>query len=117
MATENDAPTENKDPKAAMAAAVEAAENFKGEQTEIEFDGYKFTVDTAMLDDVEIVDLIERIEAGKSLKATVEFLHYLIGVDGYEKMKAFFVKRDGRFKLTALTRIYYAIFEKFDPKG
>lgn len=117
MATGNEPTAENKDPKAAMAEAVAAADNFKGEQTEVEYDGYKFTVDTNMLDDVEIVDLIERIEAGKSLKATVEFLHYLIGVDGYEQMKAFFVKRDGRFKLTKLTRIYYAIFEKFDPKG
>ena len=114
----DNAPTEdNKDPKQAMADAVAAAENFKGEKTEVTYDGYTFEVDTAMLDDVEIVDLIERIEAGKSLKATVEFLHYLIGVDGYEKMKAFYIKRDGRFKLTVLTRIYYAIFEKFDPKG
>lgn len=117
MVAGTDATAENKDPKAAMAAAVEAADQFKGEQTEVEYDGYKFTVDTAMLDDVEIVDLIERIEAGKSLKATVEFLYYLIGEDGYNDMKAFFVKRDGRFKLTKLTRIYYAIFEKFDPKG
>lgn len=115
MATGNDT-EENKDPKQAMADAVAAADNFKGEKLDIEYDGYKFTVDSALLDDVEIVDLIERIEAGKSLKATVEFLYYLIGKDGYEQMKAFFVKRDGRFKLTKLTRIYYAIFEKFDPK-
>lgn len=105
------------DAKQQMADAVAAAEQFKGEKTEVEYDGYTFEVDTAMLDDVKIVDLIERIEAGKSLKATVEFLHYLIGKDGYEKMEQFFVKRDGRFKLTVLTRIYYAIFEKFDPKG
>lgn len=109
-------PKADKDPKQAMAEAVAAADSFKGEKLDIEFDGYKFTVDSALLDDVEIVDLIERIEAGKSLKATVEFLWYLIGKDGYEDMKAFFVKRDGRFKLTKLTRVYYAIFEKFDPK-
>lgn len=110
----DNAPTD--DPKKAMADAVAAADNFTGEKLDIEYDGYKFTVDSALLDDVEIVDLIERIEAGKSLKATVEFLYYLIGKDGYDQMKAFFVKRDGRFKLTKLTRIYYAIFEKFDPK-
>ena len=107
---------EKKDPKVAMAEAVEAADKFKGEKLDIEFDGYSFTVDSALLDDVEIVDLIERIEEKKSLKATVEFLHYLVGKDGYDKMKAFFVERDGRFKLTKLTRVYYAIFEKFDPK-
>lgn len=116
MATEATDTQDAKTPKQAMAEAVEAAENFKGEKLEIDYDGYQFTVDSALLDDVEIVDLIERIEAGKSLKATVEFLYYLIGKDGYEKMKAHFVKRDGRFKLTKLTRIYYAIFEKFDPK-
>lgn len=115
MATGNET-EENKDPKQAMADAVAAADNFKGEKLDIEYDGYKFVVDSALLDDVEIVDLIERIEAGKSLKATVEFLYYLIGKDGYEQMKAYFVKRDGRFKLTKLTRVYYAIFEKFDPK-
>lgn len=106
----------DKTPKQQMAEAVAAADNFKGERLDVEFDGYKFVVDSALLDDVEIVDLIDRIEAGKSLKATVEFLHYLIGKDGYEQMKEYFVKRDGRFKLTKLTRIYYAIFEKFDPK-
>lgn len=110
-------PKTNADPKAAMAAAVEAADNFKGEVIDVEFDGYKFQADSALLDDVEIVDLIERIESGKSLKAVVEFLTYLIGKDGYEKMKQFFVERDGRFKLTKLSRVYYAIFEKFDPKG
>lgn len=113
MATDTE---EIKTPKQQMAEAVAAADNFKGEKLDIEYDGYKFTVDSALLDDVEIVDIIERIEAGKSLKATVEFLYYLIGADGYEKMKNHFIKKDGRFKLTKLTRIYYAIFEQFDPK-
>ena len=110
-------PKTNADARADMQAAVEAADNFKGERLDVEYDGYKFTVDTGLLDDVGIVDLIDRIETGKSLKAVVEFLHYLIGKDGYEKMQAYFVERDGRFKLTKLSRVYYAIFEKFDPKG
>ena len=110
-------PTKTDEAKAQMAAAVEAADNFKGERLDVEFDGYKFVVDTGLLDDVEIVDLIDRIETGKSLKAVVEFLHYLIGKDGYAQMQAYFVERDGRFKLTKLSRVYYAIFEKFDPKG
>lgn len=109
-------PTNKTTAKEDMAAAVEAADNFKGEKLDVEFDGYKFTVDTGLLDDVGIVDLIDRIETGKSLKAVVEFLHYLVGEDGYKEMEAFFVKRDGRFKLTKLSRVYYAIFEKFDPK-
>jgi hypothetical protein len=105
--------------QAANDMALAAAKNakFEGEKIEIDYEGYKFTVDTDLLDNVEIVDLIERIEGGKSLKAVVEFLYYLIGKDGYEKMQAYFVEKEGRFKLTRLSRVYYAIFEKFDPKG
>lgn len=109
-------PKTNADAKAEMQAAVEAADNFKGERLDVEYDGYKFVVDTGLLDDVGIVDLIDRIERGKSLKAVVEFLHYLVGNEGYEQMEAYFVKKDGRFKLTKLSRVYYAIFEQFDPK-
>lgn len=104
-------------PRENIAAAIQTAEDFKGEQIDIEFDGYKFKVDTALLDDVDIIPLIESIEVKHSLSATVEFLHYLIGKDGYNEMKAFFVNRDGRFKMSKMARVYYVIFEKFDPKG
>jgi hypothetical protein len=104
-------------PKEDVAAAIQAAEDFKGEVIDVEYDGYNFQVNTALLDDVDIIPLIERIEEKHSLSATVEFLHYLIGKDGFDKMKAFFVKRDGRFKMSKMARIYYVIFEKFDPKG
>ena len=101
----------------ALAEALAASAEFKGTQTEVDFEGYKFMVNTDLLDDVEIVDLIERIEAGKSLKAIIEFLDYLIGHQEYIKMKDYFVAKEGRFKLTKLTALYQAIFAKFDPKG
>lgn len=91
--------------------------DFKGEIKTVTFDGYKFDVNTDLMDDVEVVDLVDKIENNKNLKAIVEFLHYLIGDDGYASMKNYFVKKDGRFKLTTLSKIYIAIFENFDPKG
>lgn len=82
----------------------------------IEFDGYKFDVNLDLIDDVEAIDMLDQIENKQNLKAIVEFLKYLVGADGYEKMKAFFVERDGRFRLTKLSGVYKAIFENFDPK-
>ncbi len=98
--------TTNQDPK-----------EFKGEIKDVNFDGYEFQVDTNVLDDVEIVELIDLIENKQNLKAIVDFLIYLLGEDGYKSMKEYFVKKDGRFKLSSLSKIYQAIFENFDPKG
>lgn len=92
------------------------APEFKPEIREVEIDGYKFQVNTDFVDDVEIVDMIDEIENKKNLKAIVEFLKYLIGDAGYENIKSFYVKKDGRFRLTKLTEVYQAIFENLDPK-
>jgi hypothetical protein len=79
--------------------------------------GYEFTFDTDKIDDVEILDTIDAIENQKKLKEIITFLQYLIGADGYEKLKAYFVNKDGKFKLSKLFEVYQAIFEQFDPKG
>lgn len=98
------------------AKAAEVADALKGELIDVEFEGYKFKVDTGLLDDVDALDLIDRIENQSNMKAIVDFLHYLIGPEAYEDMKAYFVKKDGRFKISKLTQIYVTIFDKFDPK-
>lgn len=83
----------------------------------IELDGYSFVIDTERIDDVEILDTIDAIENQKKLKEIITFLEFLIGVDGYAKLKAYYVEKDGKFKLSKLFEVYQAIFEKFDPKG
>lgn len=109
-APKNDSPTD------ALKQAVAAADAITPEIKKVDFDGYELTINTDLLDDIRIVDLIDRIETKKELKAIVEFLHYLIGRDEYEKMIKFFADRDGRFRLTQLSKLYYVIFEQFDPK-
>jgi hypothetical protein len=89
---------------------------FKAEVKDVNYDGYAFKVDTDLIDDVEIVELIDKIENQQNLKAIVDFLKYLVGDEGYEEMKAYFVKKDGRFRLSKLSEIYQAVFENFDPK-
>ncbi len=110
--------TNKQTPADAKEALKKAANvNFKGELKEVDFEGYKFNVNTDLIDDVEVLELIDRIESKNQIIAVVDFLDYLIGRDEYEKMKAHFVEKEGRFKMTKLMKVYEAIFEKFDPKG
>ena len=82
----------------------------------LEIDGYKFTVDTDLLDDVEAFELIDRIENKKQVVAIVPLLKFIIGEKGYEDMKAHFTKTEGKFRVTKLSKVYQVIIENFDPK-
>lgn len=95
---------------------------------DIELEGYKFTVDTDLLDDVEAFEYIDRIENKGQVAAIVPLLTFLIGDKAYADMKAHFAKVDaeahkdqdgykGRFRVSKLNDVYTAIIEKFDPKG
>lgn len=83
---------------------------------ELEIDGYKFKVDTDLLDDVEAFENIDRIENKGQVAAIVPLIKFLIGTEGYDKMKAHFVETEGRFKVTRLTKVYEIIVASFDPK-
>jgi len=94
---------------------------------EVDVDGYKFTVDTDLLDDVETFELIDRIENKNQIAAIVPLLEFIIGTEGYQQMKAYFANADaeahkdqkdykGRFRLSKLQQVYLAIVEKFNPK-
>ncbi len=94
----------------------------------IEVDGYTFTTDTDLLDDVEAFEYIDRIENKGQIAAIVPLLTFLIGDSEYQRMKAHFAKQDatehkdkpeykGRFRIGKLNEVYLAIIEKFDPKG
>ena len=84
---------------------------------ELEIDGYKFHVDTDLLDDVEAFEIIDRIENKNEVTAVVPLLKFLIGEKGYDDMKAHFVKTEGRFRVTKLSEVYQIIVADFDPKG
>lgn len=88
----------------------------KSEPVELTFEGYKFKVDTDLLDDVEAFEIIDRIENKNQVTAIVPLLKFLIGDDGYTKMKAHFVKKEGRFRVSKLSKVYELIVENFDPK-
>lgn len=99
---------------------------------ELELDGYKFTVDTDLLDDVDAFELIDRIENKGQVVAVVPLLTFLIGDKAYAEMKAHFAAADkkehlakhpeatdykGKFRVSKLSEVYQKIIENFDPKG
>lgn len=100
MADKKDQATEKKD------------DNLK----ELEAEGYKFTVDTDLLDDVEAFEHIDRIENKNQVTAIVPLMEFLIGKEGFADMKAYFVKKEGKFRVTKLTKVYQVIIDNFDPK-
>lgn len=102
--------------KRSMTNTVAPTENKPAEPKELELDGYKFMVDTDLLDDVEAFELIDRIENKNQVAAIVPLLKFLIGEKGYEDMKAHFVKSEGKFRVTKLSQVYKVIVENFDPK-
>lgn len=95
---------------------------------EVDVKGYKFNVDTDLLDDVDSLEYIERIEAQGQTAVVLSLLKHIMGADEFAKLKAHFVAEDGkahegqegykaRMRIEVLSDVYLAIIEKFDPKG
>lgn len=108
-----------------------ADETPKTEQTtvkEIEVKGYKFNVDTDLLDDVESLEFIERIENKGQVAVVLPLLKHIMGEPEFEKLKAHFIAEDAkehegkpdykpRMRIGVLNDAYIAIIDNFDPKA
>lgn len=95
---------------------------------EIDVKGYKFTVDTDLLDDVDSLEYIERIESQGQTAVVLSLLKHIMGNEEFDKLKAHFIAEDAkahegkegykaRMRIEVLSDTYLAIIEKFDPKG
>lgn len=94
---------------------------------ELDIEGYKFKVDTDLLDDVDAFALINKIENENQITAVVPLMHFLIGAPEFEKMKQHFTEKDAeehkddkaykpRLRIGKLGDIYQVIIKNFDPK-
>ncbi len=95
---------------------------------EIEVRGYKFNVDTDLLDDVDSLEYIERIENKGQVAVVLPLLKHIMGEEEFGKLKQHFIDADAeahkdqkgykaRMRIEVLNDTYMAIIEKFDPKG
>lgn len=85
-------------------------------QVEITVDDYTFKANIDLLDDVDTLEKLDDVQAGK-VGEMIKLIKLVVGEDGYDQMKAHFVAKDGRMRIAKLNAAFEAIFEKFDPKG
>lgn len=81
----------------------------------VEFEGYKFDVDLDVFDDVEFFKLADDLDKGDTSKL-IDIFVMALGQDGYDKLAAYFKKRDGRLRMSVLQKITNVIFGLADPK-
>ncbi len=95
---------------------------------EIDVKGYKFSVDTDLLDDVDSLEFIDRIENKGHTAVVLPLLRHIMGEPEFAKLKQYFIDADAkehegkegykpRMRIEILSDVYLAIIEKFDPKG
>lgn len=95
---------------------------------EIDVKGYKFSVDTDLLDDVDSLEFIDRIENKGHTAVVLPLLRHIMGEQEFTKLKQHFIDADAkehegkegykpRMRIEILSDVYLAIIEKFDPKG
>lgn len=80
----------------------------------VEFEGFEFDVDMDNFDDVEFFTLSD--EATTNISKLIPITKLVLGEDGYERLKAYFVKKDGKLGMNKLSLIYAKILEIEDPK-
>ena len=80
----------------------------------IEYKGYKLDVDMDKFDDVEFLDLAD--QAMTRGGALIDIMKMAVGEDGYKDLKAYFVKKDGKLKISVLKDIFDLIFNEVSPK-
>ncbi len=85
-------------------------------QVEITVDDYTFKANIDLLDDVDTIEKLDDVQAGKGGEM-IKLIKLVVGEDGYDQMKAHFVAKDGRMRIAKMNSAFEAIFEKFDPKG
>ena len=79
---------------------------------EIDVKGYKFMVDTDLLDDVDSLEFIDRIENKGHTAVVLPLLKHIMGQADFDKLKAHFITADGE----AIT--YPAVFVAYpDANG
>lgn len=80
----------------------------------IEIDGVKFEVEEDIMEDVGILEIWSEIETNPA--AILKLVKLVLGEDGYEKIKAHFVEKNGRMKISDVGVVVDQIAKAF-PKA
>lgn len=84
----------------------------------INFDGYSLTIPSEdVLDNADIFDLLDDIQnGGENNLKLIKLLKALLGQEEYDKLRNYFVKKDGKFSASNAGEICGKVLESFSPK-
>lgn len=80
-------------------------------------DGLAVTIDTDILDDVELLERVDDLMNEDDTPAIVRFTKFILGDDQFKTVKKFYVDKGGRMRIDDLTAVVSAIFEQISPKA
>ena len=80
----------------------------------IEFEGFSREIDMDVFDDVKFFEIIDKLEENPSLN--IDVVKMAFGEDGYKALSDYFIKRDGKLKMSVIMSFVAKMFEESDPK-
>lgn len=80
----------------------------------VEVDGYKLTVDMDALDDVRFLEMADREVSQPSV--IIEMLKLVVGENGYKDMESYFVKKEGKLRISTIRKSFDKLLSVYDPK-
>ncbi len=81
----------------------------------LEFEGFKFSIDANAVDDMEFLELSEKVNSG-NIEFYPKLIRKLLGDDTYEDAKAYFSEKYGKFSATKCSQLFSRAIEQADPK-
>ena len=80
----------------------------------IEHEGFEFDVDMDNFDDIEFFELADELETNQA--KIIDIAKLTLGAEGYNAMKEYFKKKDGKLKFSTVSQIFDKILAITDPK-
>lgn len=86
-------------------------------KVKVKVDGFSFEFFKDVADDVEILDLLDKMGQGNPIEMR-NLIIYVLGEKKYQAMKNHFVKKNGKMRITDLERVLETMFspENLNPK-
>ena len=96
---------------------LEKQKAIQGVKQDLDFDGFKFTGDPELLDDIRFISTIRAIEQDKDLTKIIDLSEVIMGKDQFNAMVKYFEEKEGKFSLTKLGAFYRFLISKMNPKA
>lgn len=81
----------------------------------LDFDGFKYTIDTNVVDDMDFLELSDAVSEG-AIQKYPALVRLFVGKAQYDKLREFMTKKYGRFTATKCGEFFDHTIKSIDPK-